>query len=209
MISNVTGILLAGGRSRRMGMDKRFVSVGEESLLHRSQRILRSIFSSVYIVIAQDSPNLTAEVPVLRDIVPACGSLGGLYTGLKKSPTFHIFLAACDMPFLSPPLIEFLVGQKESADIVMVCTDEGLQATHAIYSQNCIPIIEEMLDRRCLRIHELMKHSGLCVRLIDQKEIEGVHQSARSFTNVNTPEDLKRAQGLEMIDGPLNHKSEP
>ena len=85
MMTDVTGILLAGGKSRRMGVDKRFILVGERTLFDRSLDALRSLFHPVLIVIAQDSPPLDVEVPVLRDLVQHCGSLGGLYTGDRKS----------------------------------------------------------------------------------------------------------------------------
>ncbi len=78
----VTGVLLAGGKSRRMGEDKRYLVVGDQTLLERGLVVLRSIFQEVLVVIAQDSPPLDVDTRVVRDLVPDCGSLGGLYTGL-------------------------------------------------------------------------------------------------------------------------------
>ena len=202
MISDVTGILLAGGQSRRMGKDKRFLYVGEDTLLTRSENVLRSVFSSVCIVIAQDSPPLEAEIPVVRDLVPGCGSLGGLFTGLKMSSTEFVFLAACDMPFLESTLIEYLVSKKDGADVVMVRTEEGMQTTHAVYSKKCIPIIEEMLRRGNLKIQELVRDHSLRVRLIEKSEIQGDHHFTKSFINVNTPTDLERAQGIHIEESP-------
>ncbi len=83
MISDVTGVLLAGGKSRRMGVDKRFLTVGDRPLLERSRNVLSQIFERVCIVIAQDSPLLEAQIPVVRDLIPSSGSLGGMYTGLQ------------------------------------------------------------------------------------------------------------------------------
>ena len=100
LISDVTGVLLAGGKSRRMGQDKRFLSVGPGTLYGRSLAVLRAVFEQVVVVVAQDSPSIEAEVPVLRDLIPDCGSLGGLYTGLKQAGTEWVFAVACDMPFL-------------------------------------------------------------------------------------------------------------
>ena len=77
MITDVTGVLLAGGKSRRMGEDKRFLSIGEETLYEHSLAVLRSVFQTVVVVIAQDSPPLSSDVPVWRDLIPGCGSLGG------------------------------------------------------------------------------------------------------------------------------------
>ena len=95
----VTGVLLAGGKSRRMGEDKRYLVVGEQTLLERGLDLLRSIFQEVLVVIAQDSPPLDVDARVVRDLVPDCGSLGGLYTGLTQATTLYIFVVACDMPF--------------------------------------------------------------------------------------------------------------
>src|SRR5690242_18113248 len=110
MITDVTGIVLAGGKSRRMGEDKRFLLVGSQQLYERSLAALRSLFLEVRIVIAQDSSPIASEVPVLRDLVPDCGTLGGIYTGLKQSRTEYIFTVACDMPFLNPEVIRYLIS---------------------------------------------------------------------------------------------------
>src|SRR5262245_64122623 len=101
MISEVTGVLLAGGKSRRMGEDKRHLLVGEQTLLERSLEILQTVFEKVVIVIAQDSPPLERVAnPVVRDIIPNCGRLGGLYIGLKQASTEQAFVVACGMQFL-------------------------------------------------------------------------------------------------------------
>ena len=97
LVSDVTGVLLAGGKSRRMGQDKRVLAVGDETLFVRSLAVLRSVFQRVLIVIAQDSPPIETDAIVLRDLIPECGSLGGLYTGLKEAHTEWVFAAACDM----------------------------------------------------------------------------------------------------------------
>ena len=83
MITDVTGVLLAGGKSRRMGEDKRFILLGQRTLFERTCTVLSELFEQVCVVIAQDSPLLQAGVPVVRDLIPGCGSLGGLYTGLR------------------------------------------------------------------------------------------------------------------------------
>src|SRR5688572_13389852 len=100
MENEVTGVLLAGGKSRRMGEDKRHLVVGDETLLERGLGVLRSVFQEVLVVIAQDSSPVGVDARVVRDLVPECGSLGGLYTGLMRATTSSIFVVACDMPFL-------------------------------------------------------------------------------------------------------------
>ena len=107
MIADVTGVLLAGGKSRRMGEDKRFFSIGEETLYEHSLAVLRSVFRTVVVVIAQDSPPLDIRCAGLAGSHPGLWKLGGLYTGLKQAMTPSVFAVACDMPFLDPVTIRY------------------------------------------------------------------------------------------------------
>ncbi len=194
MIGDVTGILLAGGKSRRMGQDKRFLLIGEQTLFERTLAVLQSIFQTVSVVIAQDSQPLEATVPVVRDLVADCGSLGGLYTGLKQAHTEYIFVVACDMPFLSPASVRHVVSLKDQADIVMVRLEQGLQPTHALYSRRCLPVIEEMLHARHLKIQHLATHPSLRTRFVTESELRKIDHEGLSFINVNTPADLDAAR---------------
>ncbi|HEX9155158.1 MAG TPA: molybdenum cofactor guanylyltransferase, partial [Nitrospira sp.] len=196
MITDVTGILLAGGKSRRMGEDKRFLHVGERTLFERSLAVLRSIFQDVLIVIAQDSPPLQADVAVIRDLVPDCGSLGGLYTGLSQATTDHVFVVACDMPFLNQQAVGYVTGLKQEADIVMAEGENGLQPMHAVYSRRCLPVLEEMVRTHHLKIQDIVANPSLKVRLITMAELSRIDPEGRSFLNVNTPADLEAARKL-------------
>ena len=196
MITDITAVLLAGGRSRRMGKDKRFLPVGGRTLFDRSCAVLQQVFNSVCVVIAQDSPDLQVAVPVVRDVISNCGSLGGLYTGLRQAKTTHIFLAACDMPFLSPHLIQYLATLKDGADVVICRWKERLQPTHALYSQHCCDVIEGMLRDGQLQIQSLLANPTLRVRVVEECEIERIDPEGRSFLNVNTPSDMALAQDV-------------
>jgi molybdopterin-guanine dinucleotide biosynthesis protein A len=196
MITDVTGVLLAGGKSRRMGEDKRFILVGQRTLFERSCTVLCELFEQVCVVIAQDSAALNAEVPVVRDLIPDCGSLGGLYTGLQWAKTQRIFLAACDMPFLHSDVIRYMARQNDQRDIVIGRWDGRLQPTHAIYSRKCIPVIEEMINLGNRKIQSMIGHPALRVRVIDETEIRQIDHEGRSMFNINTPSDLEQARSV-------------
>jgi molybdenum cofactor guanylyltransferase len=196
MITDVTGVLLAGGKSRRMGEDKRFILVGQQTLFDRSLTVLRELFEVVYVVIAQDGPPLQADVPVVRDLIPDCGSLGGLYTGLRLAKTQHIFVVACDMPFLAPHVIRHIVQLKDSADIVISRWATRLQPTHAVYSRNCLPVIEEMMTLHNRKIHSMISHPSLRVCVVPETEIRHIDHEGRSMFNINTPSDLEQARSV-------------
>ena len=194
MVSDVTGVLLAGGKSRRMGEDKRFVLVGERTLLERGCAVLCELFEQVCVVIAPDSSEPQTKVRVVRDLVPNCGSLGGLYTGLRRAETQHIFLAACDMPFLDPDVIRYMVHFKDQADIVISRWATRLQPTHAVYGRGCLPVLEEMMNLNNRKIQSMIGHPALRVHVIEEEEIRKIDRDGRSLCNINTPSDLEYAR---------------
>lgn len=196
MITDVTGVLLAGGKSRRMGEDKRFLSVGEGTLYERSLAVLRSVFQTVFVVIAQDSAALQSEVPVFRDLIADCGSLGGLYTGLKQAATPYVFAVACDMPFLNPAMVRYFNEMKDNTDVVMADLQNGLQPMHALYHRRCLPVMEKLIQTRELKIQQLAAHPSLRARLITPAELGAIDPEGRSFYNVNTPSDLEAARSI-------------
>lgn len=193
---DVTGVLLAGGKSRRMGEDKRYLVVGEQTLLERGLAVLRSIFHEVLVVIAQDSPPLDVDARVVRDLVPDCGSLGGLYTGLMQATTPYIFVVACDMPFLDPAVIAQFTNRRTSADIVMGKLAARLHPMHALYGKRCLPAVEQMILAQELKIQELVSHGSLQVQYVTEEDLRTLDPSGRSFHNVNTPADLEVARSL-------------
>jgi molybdenum cofactor guanylyltransferase len=203
----VTGILLAGGKSRRMGEDKRFLVLGEQTLLQRGLAALHSIFQEVVVVIAQDSPPLHVDGRVIRDLVPDCGSLGGLYTGLMQATTPYIFVVACDMPFLDQAVMTHFTNRKATADIVMAKLNGRLHPMHALYSKPCLPVLEQMIAARQLKIQEIVSQSTLRVGYVTEKDLSVLDPSGRSFYNVNTLADLEAAQSL-LVRLPPSEKHE-
>lgn len=208
MISEVTGVLLAGGKSRRMGKDKRYLLVGERTLLERSLEILQTVFRQVVVVIAQDSASLERVAsPVVRDLIPDCGSLGGLYTGLKQASTEHVFVVACDMPFLNPLVIRHFVNLRLQADIVMAKLSNGLHPMHAVYGKACLPLLEQMIEVRNLKIQDLASQAALRVHFVTATDLAAIDPTARSFHNVNTPADLEAARAFTVQPSQPRHES--
>ena len=198
----VTGVLLAGGKSRRMGEDKRYLVVGGETLIERGLSVLRSIFQEVLVVIAQDSPPLGVDARVVRDLVPECGSLGGLYTGLMQAATPWIFVVACDMPFLDQAVIAQFTSRRAAADIVMAKLGTRLHPMHALYGKQCLPVLEQMVQARQLKIQDLVSYSSLRVQYVTELDLRTIDPAGHSFQNVNTPHDLEAARSLLARDPP-------
>jgi len=193
----MTGVLLAGGQSRRMGRDKRFIELAGRSLLARSLAVLEELFSEVLVSVAEPVPQL-AGMPhrVVIDLLPGAATLGGLYSGLVEASHPHIFAAACDMPFLNAAVVRQMAGMADQADIVMVRLASGLQPMHAVYSKACLPVLEHMIREKNLKIQSLVDHRELRVKLVDGDAFTDVDPHLLSFMNVNTPADLEFARKL-------------
>ena len=190
----MTGIILSGGRSTRMGKNKAFLRVGGERLIDRTVRLFRAVFREVIIVTANPLDYLDQETVIVTDILPERGALGGIYTGLFYAGEEHAFVAACDMPFLNRSFLEYMASQATGYDIVVPAPPDGLQPLHAVYSRRCLPAIRDLLDRDRLQItefypgHRLLKISPEILRSFDPE--------GRMFMNVNTPEDLLKLPSL-------------
>jgi molybdopterin-guanine dinucleotide biosynthesis protein A len=196
-IKDLTCIVLAGGKSLRLGRDKAFEIIGDDSLIERVTHRL-AFFSSQIIVVAAEKrlipllSHLTAKVVV--DLYPGKGSLGGVYTGLTVSDSLHNLVVACDMPFLSSALLDHIIQLSPGFDLVIPRVGGMLEPLHAVYSKNCLTPMEQLLQQDRLRIGKL---SDLVkVRYVENDEIDRFDPEHLSFLNINTETDLERAREL-------------
>jgi molybdenum cofactor guanylyltransferase len=184
----LTGIILAGGKNLRMGKNKAFLSVHGQRIIDRTRDLFVEIFDEVLLVTNSPLEYLDLNLRMCTDLYPGKGSLGGIFTGLFHASNSHAFVAACDMPFLNRALIEHLGTFIPGYDIVIPKTDDGLQPLHAIYSQKCLPFMEELMAQNDFKIlnffHKVKK------REVPAEEIRSFDPELLSFFNINTPEDL-------------------
>jgi molybdopterin-guanine dinucleotide biosynthesis protein A len=189
----MTGIILAGGKNTRMGVNKAFLEVDGIRLIDNILSVYRKIFSEIIIV--TNDPLSYIEFPdtvVVTDIYKGKGSLGGIYTGLFYAKNDYSFAAACDMPSLNIDFILFMIGRIDKYEIVVPELPEGFQALHAIYSRRCLPAIKKMILADKLKIAGLYKE--IRTLKITQEQIRPFNPDGRLFLNINTPEDLKSSQ---------------
>ena len=195
----VTCVILAGGKSLRMGRDKRFLEVGGQGMLARTIAVCEPLFDDILLVSARPESCIETDHRVVHDLVPDCATLGGLYTGLSYSSHNYAFVVACDMPSIVPNLVRFIVDliNEQGAtdyDVVIPKLSSGLQPTHAVYSKRCLPFIKAMLDSGNLKLQGICDHDKISVRYVYLDEIRRFDPHGRSFLNVNTPEELERAR---------------
>ena len=197
----LTGILLAGGRSRRLGRDKAVERIGSERIIDRVIQTLAGVTTSQTVVVDRlnriKELNIEKEIRYVVDSYSETGSLGGLFSGLSQSPTPWSFLAACDMPFLSATLIKFMMTKisNHSPDVVIPKFEGRLQTTHALYNKSCLKHIEARLEVGLLKMDGYFSKITVCE--ITEDEFLNIEGSGDSFFNVNTPDDLETALRME------------
>jgi molybdopterin-guanine dinucleotide biosynthesis protein A len=190
----MTGAILAGGESKRLGVNKAFVEVGGVAVIERVVSVLRGIFEEVFIVTVRPELYTHLGCPVHADLLPGNDSLGGLHAALSYASAEGCFLCACDMPFLNPRLIRALVELAPSADLVIPESADGVQPLHAVYSKQCLPAIEANIAASQLKLTAF--HPQVTVRVVEGGELGDLDPHGRSFFNINTMEDLEEARSL-------------
>ena len=186
--NNLTGIILSGGKSIRMGENKAFIEIEGVPIIDRIHTLFGNLFQEVVIVTNQRDLFLDLEAKIYSDLIPHRGVLGGLYTGLFFSSFRYSFCVACDMPFLKEAVIQYLIKNIEDYDVIVPKTNDGLQPLHAIYSKNCLGPIKQIIEQEKYKITDL--YPMVKVRIIEEKEWIDLDPMAESFININTPEEL-------------------
>ncbi|HSB72025.1 MAG TPA: molybdenum cofactor guanylyltransferase [Candidatus Methylomirabilis sp.] len=190
----MTGAILAGGRSTRMGSNKALLEFGGQRLIDALLGKIRPLFPEVLIIANESAPYAGLGVPVLPDRIPEKGSLGGIYTAVHHGRFPQTFCIACDMPLASPAVIAYLRDQASGYDVVVPRTDEGYQPLHAVYGKGCLPHMEAMILAHSLKIDRLFPL--VRVRAVEAEELRALDPWLRCFVNVNTREELEAAMGL-------------
>ena len=204
--SKISGIVLAGGMSRRLGRDKAVEPVGGEPLIMRVLHRLSEVTDQTVVVVNEigrasalplneASTKRTLDT-VAVDAYPGKGSLGGIFTGLSASDADWGLVVACDMPFLNVELFRRMLSVRDGSDAVVPVVEGRPEPTHAIYSRACLPYIERRLKADDLKISGFFNE--VRVRFLSEEEVDSLDPEHLSFFNVNTQADLDRA--LELVE---------
>ena len=169
-------------------MKKAFIEIGGKTIIDNILNIFKDIFTEVLIVTNTPQDFYYTKVNIIRDILPGYGSLGGLYTGVKKAKYDKCFVVACDMPFINSNLIKYMLGI-EGYDVVVPKIKGRFEPLFAVYSKGCLEVIEKNLYKGNLKISEI--YSEMRLREINEDEFDLFDSGLLSIININTPSDLK------------------
>jgi molybdopterin-guanine dinucleotide biosynthesis protein A len=184
-LKSVTGVILAGGSSSRMGSNKALLPYRGGRFIEAIHRQLQEIFEEVLLV--TNTPEQYAFLPCrnVADIFPGMGALAGLQAGLRHSAGSHVFAVACDMPYLNSALIRRIADLRTDADVVIPQGDKGLEPLHALYGKACLAPMEQALRAGKRRIVSFFP--GVRVNEMSAHDVAALDPGFRSFCNINTP----------------------
>lgn len=196
----ITGVILAGGQSSRMGQNKALMSLGGKRLVDRVVAVMRKVFHDLLMV--TNTPEVYADLglPMVRDVWPEKGSLGGVYSAIYRVTTPYCLVVACDMPFLHAGVLRYLITQIADYDVIIPDVLDELQTLHAIYSKACLPPIERRLEANRLRIVGFFP--DVRVRTVTASELQPYDPQLLAFQNLNTPEEFEAAEQRLMREIP-------
>ena len=193
-----TGVILAGGMNTRFsGQDKAFLSVGGKRIIDHLYSIFNALFEDIIIVTNDPHKYLEWDINIVTDLFSVRSSLTGIHAGLFYALHSFAFFAACDTPFLKKELVETIInGIEQRVDVVIPETSAGLEPLCAVYSKECLQPIEQHIIQKKLKIQQIFRKR--CIKKIPEKILREKDPELISFFNINTPEDLDKAD--KMID---------
>ncbi|RMF94026.1 MAG: molybdenum cofactor guanylyltransferase, partial [Nitrospinota bacterium] len=130
----LTAVILAGGKSRRMGQDKAFLPFGSTSLIEWITARLRRLTDQLLLITNTPERYAFLQIPLSPDLLPGKGSLGGIYTGLQRAQTEQVVFVACDMPFVHIDFLRYLQQEASGFEVVIPRSAEGFQPLCALYT---------------------------------------------------------------------------
>lgn len=196
MTDPLDGVVLAGGRSRRLAVDKALLRFGGVPLLRIVVDRVAEVCDEV--VVAVDRPGRYQEMglPVrpVADLAPGLGPLSGLQSGLRACGADHVLVVACDLPFLNVKLLRHMAGLPRSYQALVPWFDDRWQPLHSIYARSCLQEVDSMVARGGGSLRDLL--GRLDVRRLGEEELRALDPDGRSLLNLNRRADVARARAI-------------
>ena len=191
-----TGVILSGGLATRYdGTEKALLQVGGVQILDRIFDIYSELFEEIILVTNTPEKFLEWDCLIVSDLFQIRSSLTGIHAGLFYMANPFAFISACDTPFLKKEMVETVIGKIEpQIDIVIPETAAGLEPLCAVYSKRCLNSAQHHLEQKKLKVIKAFRKSR--IKTISEKVLREIDPDLQSFFNINTAEDLKRAEEM-------------
>jgi len=190
MIADATGLILAGGDSRRMGQDKPTLLLDGETLLARVADRMRPLFANLIVSVRSHREDI--YLPQVCDVTETSGPLAGVLAGMASAQTPWVFVLACDMPFVVPPLVERLAEMRGNYQAVVPVVGGHAQPLGAFYARSALADLQDFVAAGGRSLRDSLQH--LRVNFVDEAELQACDSQLRSFFDLDTPQDIEAAR---------------
>jgi len=206
LYKDITGIILSGGKSTRMGENKSFLTIGDKTVIERVIDMMKELFPRVILITNEPELYEKFRIDVFTDVYTYKGPLAGIHSGLIHSETEKNFVISCDMPLVSPGIIDFIINFKSDRPIKIAKADGFVQQLAGYYEKSCLSEIEnsfkeikteetrhaEQKKRKCRVLSIVHTLSGEIIDI--EKEYEDYKPN--SFLNMNRPEEYEQIKNI-------------
>jgi molybdopterin-guanine dinucleotide biosynthesis protein A len=191
-----TGVILSGGLATRFdGREKALMRIGGIRILDRIYNVFNALFDEIILVTNNPIQYTEWDLNIVTDLFDIRSSLTGIHAGLFYATNPYAFFSASDAPFLKKGMVEaVLEGIDDNIDIVMPDTSAGREPLCAVYARRCLSAAEQHLKQEKLKIQLAFRKCR--IKTISEKKLRSKDPDLISFFNINTPEDLARAQEM-------------
>ena len=190
----ISGIIMAGGRSSRMKFNKAFAQVGGKPVIQMIIEKFKPLFQEIIIISNEPQLFTSFGLPIYQDIYPYLGPVGGIHSALVNASNDQMFILGCDMPFMNMQLIEYMLSKISDYDSVVPEIDSYLQPLAAVYNRTCLPVFTECLEHDKLKLTLIF--SELNALVLKEDELQRFGSVREMFFNVNDPNALAQAQKI-------------
>jgi molybdenum cofactor guanylyltransferase len=192
-MNKVTGYILAGGKSSRMGIDKGLMLIDDVAMVQYVIAKLKPVVDKV--VIVSNNPEYKIfGLDVLEDLIKDIGPAGGIYTALNHTNTEKNFVVSCDMPFITSGAVCFMIENSSTSEITLPAYNQMIQPLFGIYSKACLPRWKFLIDQGIIKLHDLIRQFNLKKLNIEKNDLFG----EKIFLNLNSKTDFENPFNIKV-----------
>ena len=185
----ITGVILAGGKSSRMGKDKALLDFNGKPFIQHIAEALQQVFSKIIIISDHGEDYRFLGLPIYEDIFKDCGPLGGIHAAFTRTWAKRIFIISCDLPLLSAETVRWIIETSCRGDVIVVQSGQYIQPLCGMYSRRCHTLLEKHLK---LGQHSVLRFLEDVQMVAILPDLSSAPNVPRVLTNVNTPDDYSR-----------------
>jgi molybdopterin-guanine dinucleotide biosynthesis protein A len=210
MYKDITGIILSGGKSSRMGKNKSFLKVGDKTIIERVRDLLQGIFQNVILITNDPDEYEFLDLPMFEDVYKHKGPLAGIHSGMLHSSTELNFIVSCDMPFMTQEMIKYLVDYKTNKLITVAKADGFIQQLAGKYSKVCLIDAEQILKKQIeAERRDDVQRNRRCnvLKLIDRVDAEIIDALKLPYYNEDLYFNMNKTEDYELLLQKLQAKN--